>query len=89
MPKPRLMIELVRRRPKQSPGGCTDRCHVAVTRLCHITPVDMSHGPVRSNGASSPFAHMPMFSFPENLQAMDLTFVQTWDAQHIAEILYL
>jgi len=30
-----------------------------------------------------------MFSSPEDLQAVYLTFIQTWDARHIAEILCL
>jgi hypothetical protein len=32
---------------------------------------------------------IPICLFPKNFQAAYLTFIQSWDAQHIAEILYL
>jgi hypothetical protein len=40
-----------------------DRGHVAVTCARHITPIGISHTPVRSNGASSPLEQIPIFRF--------------------------
>ncbi|HTF63420.1 MAG TPA: hypothetical protein VK638_12005 [Edaphobacter sp.] len=50
-------------RERRGNSGLSDRCHIAVT------------GPAtgRSDGASNPLEHIPIFTFPENLQAMDLT----------------
>jgi hypothetical protein len=35
------------------------------------------------------WSKFPILLFPEDFQAVYLTFIQIWDAQHIAEILYL
>jgi hypothetical protein len=56
---------------------------VAVTCPCHIT------AGAGSDGASSRPEQIRFFLSPENFQAVYLTFIQIWNAQHIAEILYL
>jgi hypothetical protein len=56
---------------------------VAATCPCHIAAGG------GSDGASSPPEQIPVCPFPENFQAVCLTFIQIWDAQHTAEILYL
>jgi hypothetical protein len=56
---------------------------VAVTCQCYITAGG------GSEGASGLLEQIPSFFFPKNFQAVYLTFIQTWDAKHIAEILYL
>jgi hypothetical protein len=43
----------------------------------------------RTDRASSLLEQIPIFLFPENFQAVYLTFIQIWDARHIAEMLYL
>ena len=56
---------------------------MAVTCPRHVT------AGAGADGASSLLAQIPIFLFPENFQAVYLTFIQTWDAKHIPEILYL
>jgi hypothetical protein len=42
-----------------------------------------------NSGFNSLLEQIPSCFFPENFQAVYLTFIQTWDAKHIPEILYL
>jgi hypothetical protein len=49
---------------------------VVVTCPCGIT------AGAGSNGASSLLEQIPIFLFPEDFQAVYLTFIQIWDAQH-------
>ena len=43
----------------------------------------------RSERKARLLEQIPICLFPKNFQAAYLTFIQSWDAQHIAEILYL
>lgn len=51
-------------------------------------PCDITAG-AGSDGASQLLEQIPILLFPENFRTVYLTFIQIWDAQHIAEILYL
>lgn len=55
---------------------------MAATCPCHIA------AGAGADGASSLREKIPICLCPKDFQAVYLTFIQIWDAQHIAENLY-